>query len=52
MQIIGGGAITSATLAAFLRNLLLNHTPGRRKPGPEAEPDPVKGVVPDAAPAV
>ncbi|MFF5302343.1 nucleobase:cation symporter-2 family protein [Streptomyces sp. NPDC013161] len=40
VQIIGGSAITSATLAAFLLNLLFNHTPGRRKPAPESEPDP------------
>ncbi|WP_238598496.1 nucleobase:cation symporter-2 family protein [Saccharothrix sp. ALI-22-I] len=32
VQIIGGSAITSATLTAFLLNLLFNHTPGRRKP--------------------
>ncbi|WP_326625146.1 MULTISPECIES: nucleobase:cation symporter-2 family protein [unclassified Streptomyces] len=30
-QIIGGSAITSATLAAFLLNLLFNHTGGRGK---------------------
>lgn len=30
-QIIGGSAITSATLAAFLLNLLFNHTAGRGK---------------------
>ncbi|MFF0286693.1 nucleobase:cation symporter-2 family protein [Streptomyces sp. NPDC005262] len=29
VQIIGGSAITSATLAAFLLNLLFNHTGGR-----------------------
>ncbi|MFE9428378.1 nucleobase:cation symporter-2 family protein [Kitasatospora sp. NPDC006697] len=32
VQIIGGSAITSATVAAFLLNLLFNHTPGRKKP--------------------
>ena len=31
VQIIGGSAITSATLAAFLLNLLFNHTAGRGK---------------------
>ncbi|MCX4817514.1 hypothetical protein OG601_43740 [Streptomyces sp. NBC_01239] len=44
VQIIGGSAIGSATLAAFLLNLLFHHTPGRKKPGPESEPDPVKGA--------
>ena len=29
-QVIGGSAITSATLAAFALNLLFNHGPGRR----------------------
>ncbi|MFE1935466.1 solute carrier family 23 protein [Streptomyces sp. NPDC059474] len=31
VQIIGGSAITSATIAAFLLNLLFNHTPGLNK---------------------
>ncbi|MGW6740152.1 nucleobase:cation symporter-2 family protein [Streptomyces sp. NPDC055025] len=31
VQIIGGSAITSATVAAFLLNLLFNHTPDRSK---------------------
>ncbi|MEV8442646.1 nucleobase:cation symporter-2 family protein [Actinosynnema sp. NPDC051121] len=35
VQIIGGSAITSATLTAFVLNLLFNHTPGRRKPSAE-----------------
>ena len=60
VQIIGGSAITSATLAAFLLNLLFNHTPGRKKPEPELEPEsvpvpvlaPTKGAAPDTAPAV
>lgn len=58
VQIIGGSAITSATLAAFLLNLLFNHTPGRKKPEPELEPEsvpvpvPAKGAAPDTAPAV
>ena len=51
VQIIGGSAITSATLAAFLLNLLFNHTPGRRKPGLEPEPGPSKTAAPDPAPA-
>ncbi|WP_234444312.1 nucleobase:cation symporter-2 family protein [Streptomyces sp. NRRL F-525] len=51
VQIIGGSAITSATLAAFLLNLLFNHTPGRRKPGLEPEPGPAKTPAPDPAPA-
>jgi NCS2 family nucleobase:cation symporter-2 len=33
VQIIGGSAITSATLAAFLLNLLFNHTPGKARRG-------------------
>jgi NCS2 family nucleobase:cation symporter-2 len=49
VQIIGGSAITSATLAEFLLNLLFNHTPGRKKPGLELEPDPAKSAVPDPA---
>ncbi|MFE3517621.1 nucleobase:cation symporter-2 family protein [Streptomyces sp. NPDC059166] len=43
VQIIGGSAITSATVTAFLLNLLFNHTPGRKKAGrpePEASGDP------------
>ena len=55
VQIIGGSAITSATLAAFLLNLLFNHTPGRKKTGPESEPEPepkpARAAVPDAASA-
>lgn len=52
VQIIGGSAITGTTLAAFLLNPLFNHTPGRKKTGPESEPDPARAAVPDAAPAI
>ncbi|MFF4342990.1 nucleobase:cation symporter-2 family protein [Kitasatospora sp. NPDC001540] len=40
VQIIGGSAITSTTVTAFLLNLLFHHTPGRKKaePGTEAVP--------------
>ncbi|WP_405950594.1 purine permease [Streptomyces prunicolor] len=48
VQIIGGSAITSATLAAFLLNLLFNHTPGRKKTESESVPE---SAVPEAAPA-
>ncbi|MEV7391973.1 solute carrier family 23 protein [Streptomyces sp. NPDC091215] len=51
VQIIGGSAITSATLAAFLLNLLFNHTPGGKKAEPEPVPGSAETVVPDAAPA-
>ncbi|MFE5211688.1 nucleobase:cation symporter-2 family protein [Streptomyces sp. NPDC056600] len=39
VQIIGGSAITSATVAAFLLNLLFNHTPGGGRRTPAPEPD-------------
>jgi len=48
-QVIGGSAITSATLAAFLLNLLFNHTPGRKKA--QTEQEAAEPAVPDAAPA-
>ncbi|MFI1168873.1 nucleobase:cation symporter-2 family protein [Streptomyces sp. NPDC020801] len=53
MQIIGGSAITSSTVAAFLLNLLFNHTPGRRRtePEPEPSPGPAQAAEPDSAPA-
>ncbi|MET4646628.1 purine permease [Streptomyces sp. NBC_01724] len=41
VQIIGGSAITSATLAAFLLNLLFNHTAGR---GRSATAEPVSAT--------
>ncbi|MET8325699.1 nucleobase:cation symporter-2 family protein [Streptomyces sp. NPDC005181] len=41
VQIIGGSAITSATLVAFLLNLLFNHTPGR---GGSATAEPVSAT--------
>ncbi|MEV7023448.1 nucleobase:cation symporter-2 family protein [Kitasatospora sp. NPDC093558] len=50
VQIIGGSAITSTTLAAFVLNLLFNHTPGRKA----AEPEAGRGALeadPDSAPA-
>jgi NCS2 family nucleobase:cation symporter-2 len=38
VQIIGGSAITSATIAAFALNLLFHHTPARtQRPAPPAE---------------
>lgn len=49
VQIIGGSAITSATVAAFLLNLLFNHTPGRKEPAgqkPEAALDPAPEPAP------
>ncbi|MGX1543084.1 nucleobase:cation symporter-2 family protein [Streptomyces adustus] len=51
VQIIGGSAITSATVAAFLLNLLFNHTPGGKKAEPEPESGPAEKVVADTAPA-
>ncbi|MER7674847.1 nucleobase:cation symporter-2 family protein [Kitasatospora sp. NPDC096128] len=51
VQIIGGSAITSATVAAFLLNLLFNHTPGRKKTDVEPEPGAVPASVADSAPA-
>ncbi|MFI5824792.1 solute carrier family 23 protein [Streptomyces rishiriensis] len=49
VRIVGGSAITSATVAAFLLNLLFNHTPGRKKT--ETEPEALPAAVPDSAPA-
>lgn len=49
VRIVGGSAITSATVAAFLLNLLFNHTPGRKKT--ETEPEALSAAVPDSAPA-
>ena len=55
VQIIGGSAITSATLAAFLLNLLFNHTPGRGNPEPEPGEESDSGQLqkdaPEATPA-
>ncbi|WP_432102084.1 nucleobase:cation symporter-2 family protein [Streptomyces sp. bgisy091] len=48
VQIIGGSAITSATVAAFLLNLLFNHTSGREKPGGQ-EPGPDRKPAPESA---
>ncbi|MFG2429531.1 nucleobase:cation symporter-2 family protein [Streptomyces sp. NPDC048590] len=48
VQIIGGSAITSATVAAFLLNLLFNHTPGREKPGAQG-PGPDRKPAPESA---
>ena len=47
MRVIGGSAITSATPAAFLLNLLFNDTPGRKKTPTEQEA--AEPAVPDAA---
>jgi xanthine permease len=49
VQIIGGSAITSATLTAFLLNLLFNHTPGRKRS--QAETDEAEPTLHDAASA-
>ncbi|MFI1768275.1 nucleobase:cation symporter-2 family protein [Streptomyces sp. NPDC020800] len=49
VQIIGGSAITSATVAAFLLNLLFNHTPGRKKTAPESGPG--QTALPDSTPS-
>ncbi|GAA1962124.1 nucleobase:cation symporter-2 family protein [Kitasatospora viridis] len=52
VQIIGGSAITSATLAAFLLNLLFNHSPSRKKVEVAgADPGAVPTALPDSAPA-
>ncbi|MGW0783243.1 nucleobase:cation symporter-2 family protein [Streptomyces sp. NPDC002913] len=55
VQIIGGSAITSATVAAFVLNLLFNHTPGRKKPAGQEpsgrEPEAVVKPAPEPAPA-